>query len=330
MAQPLVGIARLAHAAPLIEAKRVVSYSQLATFELLNRCSSARMPFAWTINPYRGCEFACKYCYARYTHEFMEFHDPFEFENRIFAKQWNPAAFRQKLRKIDRRESIALGTATDPYQPAERRYGLTRSILEVFAAMPGYRLSITTKSDLIARDVDVLKAIAKHSELSVNMTLTTVDTELARKLEPRAARPDLRLEAMRTLTAAGISCGTLCCPVMPLINDKESQLDAVASATRAAGAGWFVANPLFLTAQPKQVFFEFIRNEFPQLAAKYGQAFAHTPYLREAYKEKIRERVHAIRARHGFGPRGGAWEDKELLEPQMMLPLGIPEANAVS
>lgn len=327
MPQLLVGIARLAHSAPLIEAKRVVSYSQLPTFELLNRCSSPRMPFEWTINPYRGCEFACKYCYARYTHEFMEFHDPFEFENRIFAKQWNPAAFRQKLRKIDRRESIALGTATDPYQPAERRYNLTRSILEVFASMPGYRLSITTKSDLIARDVDVLAAIAKHSDLSVNMTLTTVDVELARKLEPRAPRPDLRLEAMRTLTAAGISCGTLCCPVMPLINDKESQLNAVAEATRAAGAAWFVANPLFLTNQPKQVFFDFIRNEFPHLTAKYCQAFARTAYLRDTYKQKIRDRVHAIRARHGFGARGGAWDEKELVEPQMMLPLEASEAS---
>ncbi|MBL8293856.1 MAG: radical SAM protein [Bryobacterales bacterium] len=317
MAAPLKGIARLAQLAPVLEQKRVVSYSQLPAYELLNRCSSERMPFDWTINPYRGCEIGCKYCYARYTHEFMEMKDPLEFETRIFAKQWNPAVFRERLRKADPRDRIALGTATDPYQAAERRYGLTRSILEVFATMPGRRLAITTKSDLVLRDVELLAAIGRHSELSVNMTITTLDADLARKMEPRTARPELRIEALRALVSAGVRCGVLCCPIMPLINDKEKQLDELAGAARAAGAEWFAGNILFLTTLPRQVFFEFLKAEFPHLVGKYRQAFAGSAYLRGDYAERMKERVRTIRARHGFQSRPGTWQEK----PERPLPL---------
>ena len=317
MPAALKGIARLAQLAPILQQKRVVSYAQLPAYDLLNRCSSRRMPFDWTINPYRGCEIGCKYCYARYTHEFMELRDPLEFETKIFAKQWNPAVFRERLRKADPRDSIALGTATDPYQAAERRYGVTRSILEVFAGMPGRRLAITTKSDLVLRDVDLLAAIGRHSELSVNLTITTLDEELARKLEPRAVRPELRLETLRTLSRAGVRCGVLCCPIMPLLNDAERQLDELAGAARAAGAEWFAGNILFLTTLPRQVFFEFLEAEFPRLASRYRQAFGRSAYLRGGYAERIKERVRAVRARHGFQSRPGTWREK----PEQRLPL---------
>ncbi|MCP5112699.1 MAG: radical SAM protein, partial [bacterium] len=118
----LVGIARLAASGSLLEAKRRVDYRELPTRRFITRCRSDRVPFDWTINPYRGCEFGCKYCYARYTHEFMELRDPWDFETKIFAKRWNVDSFREELRKIDPRQWIAIGTATDPYQPAERRY----------------------------------------------------------------------------------------------------------------------------------------------------------------------------------------------------------------
>ena len=159
--EQLIGIARLAHEAPELEHKRLAVYAQLPAYKLLNRCTSERVPFDWTINPYRGCEYGCVYCYARYTHEFMELRRPEEFETRIFAKQWNPAGFRADLRRTDPRESIGIGTATDPYQPAERRYGLTRSILATLAEEnPGRRrIWINTKSDLVTRDIDLLKAM---------------------------------------------------------------------------------------------------------------------------------------------------------------------------
>src|SRR5580698_5423102 len=155
----LVGIARLASRSELLEAKREVQYFELPARSILNR-TKPNMYFQWTINPYRGCEFGCKYCYARYTHEFMEM-APEDFEDKIYAKAASAHLLRQELGRIDRTETIAIGTATDPYQPAERRFGRTRAILEVFAQGRGRRLAITTKSDMVACDVDLLREIAR-------------------------------------------------------------------------------------------------------------------------------------------------------------------------
>ena len=226
----------MAAEAPCLEPKRRVEYFELGARSYLARCDSTRLPFRWTINPYRGCEFGCKYCYARYTHEFMELRDPEAFERKIFAKAFDAVRFSEELRALPLGETVALGTATDPYQPAERRYGVTRKMLEVFAAFAGLRLGITTKSDLIPRDLDLLKEIARRHYLTVSVTVTTVDRELARALEPTAPRPDLRLAAVRSLADAGLKVVVGCAPVMPLINDNESSLDALARDAAAAGA----------------------------------------------------------------------------------------------
>ena len=154
------------------------------------------MPFPYTINPYRGCEFGCRYCYARYTHEFMGMEDGRLFEERIYAKAGAGELLRQELRRLPEGH-IAIGTSTDPYQPAERRFEVTRRILEVFVGERGRSLSITTKSNLIERDVELLAQIARANVLHINMTITTLDADLARKLEPRAPRPDLRVEIGR-------------------------------------------------------------------------------------------------------------------------------------
>src|SRR3974377_1523493 len=147
----LVGIARLASQSPLLEAKRSVQYFEIPARSILNR-TKPNMPFQWTINPYRGCEFGCKYCFARSAHEFMEL-DVNAFEAKISPKPAAAHLLRQELAKADPKEHIAMGTATDPYQPAERRFGRTRSILEVFAREHGRFLGITTKSDLVLRDL---------------------------------------------------------------------------------------------------------------------------------------------------------------------------------
>jgi DNA repair photolyase len=310
----LVGIARLAAAAPTLLDKRLTVYRQLPSYHLLNRCSSDRLPFEWTINPYRGCEFGCHYCYARYTHEFMELRDPRQFETTIFAKQWNPADFRAALRKLDPRERIALGTATDPYQPAERRYRLTRSILDVLAEFSGRQYGITTKGDLITRDIDILRRIAGRNTLLVNLTITTTDAGLARKLEPRAPRPDLRLAAVRRLREAGIVAGVFCAPVLPLINDGEQQLDALARAASEAEAQWLGFNILFLTEGPRKVFLEFLEREFPNLCGKYRERFMHAVYLPESYRDTIRKRMERARERHGLADRPTLDEPRD---PQM-------------
>ena len=220
----LVGIARLASEGESLREGHKVEYFTLPSKSLLNRCVSRRaMPFTWTINPYRGCEFGCRYCYARYTHEFMEMRDAMDFEQKIYVKQHAAGLLRQELRRVKPDEAIALGTATDPYQPAERRYEVTRAILEEFARHRGFELGIVTKSNLVVRDLDLLKSVARSNRLSIHVTITTLDVELARILEPRAPRPDLRLEAVHVLAQAGLRVGISCSPVVPGITDAPKR-----------------------------------------------------------------------------------------------------------
>src|SRR5580658_4670149 len=195
-AADFVGVARLAAASPLADSKRGTEYFSLPVRSILNACESSRVPFPWTINPYRGCEFGCHYCYARYTHEFMEMRDGAEFEQKIYVKQHTADLLRRELRRVKPGEPIALGPATDPYQPAERRYEVTRGILEEFARHRGFELGIVTKSNLIVRDVDLLREVSRSNALSIHITITTLNVELARILEPRAPRPDLRMDAV--------------------------------------------------------------------------------------------------------------------------------------
>ena len=195
-ATELVGIARLAASSPCADAKRGTEYFLLPVRSILNHCDSERVPFAWTVNPYRGCEFGCKYCYARYTHEYMEL-DGGDFESKIYVKQnAGPLAERDLASEKIWGEHIAIGTATDPYQPAEKEFGATRAILEKMAEREGLSLSITTKSNQVVRDIDVIKRISERSSITIHMTVTTLRTRLARMLEPRAPRPDLRLAAL--------------------------------------------------------------------------------------------------------------------------------------
>ncbi|MEO7974180.1 MAG: radical SAM protein, partial [Thermoanaerobaculia bacterium] len=174
-----------------------VDYFDLLVREILNKsnpASSARLPFDWTINPYRGCEFGCVYCYARSTHGFFESTSPEEFESRIFVKRNAAERLLQRLRKSDLRgQTIAIGTATDPYQPAEKHFGVTRSLLEVFTGVEGLNLSITTKSPLVLKDLDLLSELDRRHSIEIQMSITTVDRELARKLDPKAPDPQARL-----------------------------------------------------------------------------------------------------------------------------------------
>jgi DNA repair photolyase len=294
----LVGIAKLAAESELLESKRQVEYFDLPAHSILNRTKPG-MPFAWTINPYRGCEFGCRYCYARYTHEFME-KEPQEFEDKIYAKADVAALLRRDLRKADRREGIAIGTATDPYQPAERRFGRTRAILEVFAEDKGRRISLITKSDLIVRDIPLLTELKRANIIHVNLTITTLDADLARLLEPRAPRPDLRLVAVERLAQAGISVGVNPNPILPLITDSEASLDGLAAAAAKAGAIYFGGGLLFLMPSAQKIFFPFLEEKFPHLVKRYRERFEKSPYLRGPYQEAIRDRVRRIRGRHGL------------------------------
>ncbi len=294
----LVGIARLASESSTLEAKSRVEYFEIQTRSLLNRTKPG-MPFTWTVNPYRGCEFGCKYCYARYTHEFMDL-EVNAFEDQIYAKANVVEILKRELRKTPEHEAIAIGTATDPYQPAERRYGLTRSILAVLAKERGRTVSVTTKSDLIVRDLDLLQKLREHNTVNVNMTVTTLDTKLARLLEPRAPRPDLRLKAVSELAAAGISVGVFPNPILPLITDSEASLAALAKAAKDAGASYFGGGVLFLMPCAQKVFFPFLAQHYPHLSRRYEERYRKNAYLKGEYRETIRDRIHAIREKYGL------------------------------
>ena len=303
----LVGIARLAAEGEHIRDGHNVEYFTLQSKSILNRCTSPRMPFTWTVNPYRGCEFACKYCYARYTHEFMELGD-LEFERKIYVKQQAAWLLRQDLKRVKAGEEIAIGTATDPYQPAEKRYEVTRALLEVLAEGEGQILGIVTKSNLILRDLELLQRVARRNKLAVHMTVTTVDTQLARILEPRAPRPDLRLEAVHELVAGGIEAGVIAAPVIPGITDSPKALEALVRATAQAGGRTIYANPLFLKPCSATIFLPLLQKEFPQLVEQYRERYSSQAFVSAAYRKRISDLMSSLRRKYGLSSR----EDRRL------------------
>jgi DNA repair photolyase len=318
-ATELVGIARLAASSPCAEAKRGAEYFLLPVKSILNRCNSERVPFRWTVNPYRGCEFGCKYCYARYTHEYMEL-DGGEFESKIYVKQdAGPLAERDLACKRVWGEHIAIGTATDPYQPAEKEFGATRAILERMAEREGLSLSITTKSNQVLRDIELLRRISAKSALTVNLSITTLKTRLARMLEPRAPRPDLRLEAVRKLREAGIAAGVLAMPVLPGLTDREEDLDTLARRVSETGAQWFAANVLFLMPSSLTQFLPFLREKFPKLVKQYGAWYGRYGNAPEQYREEIAERVEKLRRKYGLRSRPDRSGTRPWHSPQMQL-----------
>ena len=300
----LVGIARIAAAGESLREGHNVEYFTLGTRSLLSRVVSARnLPFSWAINPYRGCEFACKYCYARYTHEFMELRDGVEFERKIFIKQHAASLLRSELKRVKRGEGIAIGTATDPYQPAERRFEVTRAILEELAMHSGLEIGIVTKSTMVTRDAEILRRVAERNQIFVNVTVTTVDVELARKLEPRAPRPDLRLNAVRQLNLAGVDTGVICAPVLPDITDRPRDLDALVKAASDAGAKYIYANPLFLKPCSAAVFLPFLEESFPALVDNYKKRYEGRAFLPKGYAQRLSQLMAALRQKHGFGDK---------------------------
>ncbi len=296
----LIGIARLAAAGESLRLGHQVEYFTLPARSLLNRCSGVRMPFTWTINPYRGCEFACKYCYARYTHEFMEMRDGVDFERKIYVKQHAAELLRQELRRVKPGEEIAIGTATDPYQPAEKRFEVTRAILEEMARHRGLEIGIVTKSNLVLRDIELLREVGRANRVAVSVTVTTMDAELARVLEPRAPRPDLRMEAVRKLNEAGVRAGVSCAPVLPGITDSAPGLDAVVQAAAEAGARHIFANPLFLKPCSAAVFLPFLQESFPELVESYRKRYGEKAFLPAGYGKRISALVSRLKEKYGI------------------------------
>jgi DNA repair photolyase len=296
-------LARSAAAAPLDSAGCLTEYRPLPTKSVLTKVQSKRkLPFDYAINPYRGCEFACRYCYARFAHEFLEM-TPEDFEHKIYYKENAGWLLTQELKRLKPGAAISIGTATDPYQPLERKQLVTRSLLEAFTHSSGFQLGIISKSTLIVRDLDLLKAVAQRHKLSIHTTVTTVDTRLARILEPRAPRPDLRIGVVARLRREGLRAGVMCSPLMPGITDTRSSIGAVAKAASAADASFFFAGALFLKPCSLPTFLDFVAHHFPDQLEAYKQRYSSSAVVSPAYASRIRKLVDSIREEHNLGRR---------------------------
>jgi DNA repair photolyase len=294
---PAPGFAR--RIGEVVDTRRAATFQELQSVELMNRLKpgpgGGGMPFGWTVNPYRGCEVGCVYCYARPTHEYLGHADPTEFESKIYVKRADPGRLHESLKKARASgEEVAIGTATDPYQPADGRFRVTRDVLRAITRVRGLRLGITTKCASIVRDLDLLKEIAVASSVTVNISLISLDADLLRLLEPRAPRPDLRLGAMRTLAEAGIPVRLFVMPILPAITDGEPGLRELLQAARAAGAREAVWNVLFLRGSARGFFLDFVRRELPWLTTRYESLYSQGTRAEAEYRQAVEERVERL------------------------------------
>jgi DNA repair photolyase len=302
-------------AAPPLETQ----YLRDSAKTVIARNDSPDIPFDRSINPYRGCEHGCIYCFARPTHAYLGLSPGLDFESRIFVKEDAPELLRAELSKPSYRcKQITLGANTDPYQPVERKLGLTRRILEVLKEFQ-HPVCIVTKSALVQRDIDLLGALARDRLASVAISLTTLDRGLARRLEPRAATPERRLETMAALAAAKIPVAVLASPMIPALNDRE--LESILEAATARGAGAAGYTLLRLPLEIAGLFEEWLQTHYPGKArhvmslirqsregkvyqAQWGTRMRGTG----AYAEMLRTRFEKAIHRLGLDQRREAWQ----------------------
>ncbi|HEX3927298.1 MAG TPA: radical SAM protein [Gemmatimonadales bacterium] len=302
--------------------ERGTRFISLPVRSVINPPISTQMPF-WSINPYIGCEFGCAYCYARETHrwaveraaaradasaatrEVTTLPPAVAFERRILVKEGIADVLVRTLkpRRLNG-DALVIGTATDPYQPAERRFGRTRSILEVLLAYRGLHLGIITKSPLIARDADLLAALTERHQLHVNISLASVDAALLRRLEPRTPAPHARLRAMRKLVDAGVHVGLLIAPVLPGLTDGRQALRALLVRARDAGAAWAGAGPLRMGPATRNTFLPWLAREYPVLATRYARHYGARRGVSRAYSHALEQRIGELRNELGLASRG--------------------------
>ena len=278
------------------------TYHEVPARAIVNRVVG--MPFRWSVNPYRGCVHACTYCYARASHAFLGYGPGEEFEREIVVKANAVAALRAELRRPALRgELLVFGTVSDPYQPAEARYGLTRELLRA-AGEAGNPVAITTKGTLVLRDLDLLAELAAGAGCTVNVTVTTLDEGLWRKLEPRTPRPAARLRAMAALAGRGVEVGLFLAPILPGITDAPGALEAVVEGAAAHGARFVMGGPVRIGAGFAEPFLAAIERDFPEHLPRYRR-LARFGTVPRPEAEALKARVQAVRDRLGLGDRPG-------------------------
>ncbi|HCF62691.1 MAG TPA: radical SAM protein [Myxococcales bacterium] len=285
-----------------LERRGGVELVEMTCRSILNWVQGSRASDFYSINPYRGCEHACAYCYARYTHEFLDQPGSADFERRVYVKVNAPEVLVHDLRHAKVYEhGISFGSATDPYQPAEHRFRLTRRLLEGLLPFRGFSLSIVTKSALVERDVELLAELASRHELAVLFSCMTTDPVLQRALEPRASAPERRLQAMARLSAAGVHTELLVAPLMPGLNDGEEALGRLCRRAREAGAVSVFGQALFLFEASRRRFFSWLEQHRPELTEPYRRAFARSRELDREVRDELSDRLTRAAAAAGLG-----------------------------
>jgi DNA repair photolyase len=276
-------------------------YQEITCRSALNAVQG--MPFDWTLNPYRGCTHACHYCFARRYQTQFELGPGDEFSSVILVKVNLVDVLKRELDKPAwKRDLVALGTATDPYQPIEGHYRLTRGALEAFARART-PVGLVTKGPMAVRDKDVLAEVSRQGGCTVYFSVPTVDEEAWEKLEPGTAHPLQRLRAMRELCEAGVRAGALMAPIVPGISSHPAKLERTVKAIADHGAAFVGANILHLEGGTRDHFMRFLDAEYPQLVEGYGRLYAGRKYASKKYVSEVRGMVAALQKRYGLDKR---------------------------
>jgi DNA repair photolyase len=277
-----------------------VTYREVEVKSALNAVKG--MPFDWSLNPWSGCAHKCVYCFARAYHaRYREKNVGSDFDSNVEVRVNIADVLRKELHR--RREgSLAIGTATDPYQPIEGKYRLTRRCLEALVDYP-MPTSIVTKGPLVVRDIDVLKKLDERTVLTVFFSVPCVDEEVVRKTDPGTAPPRQRLRALRMLREAGIDAAVLCMPVLPGISDSEESLDAAARAASEAGATAFRHRPLKIDVELQEYYYDFLASDFPVAVPRYAALYQGGVHPAKDYERALEERVRRVRSRYPFRER---------------------------
>jgi DNA repair photolyase len=272
----------------------------------LNRVpDAARVPFRWTVNPYRGCAHSCHYCFARAYHAYLDLGIGDDFATKIVVKTNVVDVLRAELASPRwQGETVAMGTATDPYQHCEGRYRLTRGVIEALADFEN-RLSILTKSTMILRDIDVLGRLDQVAGVTVSMSVGTLDEQVRRVVEPGTPPGRKRLEVLARFADAGIRTGVLVAPILPSLTDGEDHLDEVLAACAAAGVQSATPIVLHVRQNIREHFMPWLRSAYPWLYPRYVELYGKRAYAPKAYLEEVAERFARLRLRHGIGAGQG-------------------------
>lgn len=278
-----------------------VTFHEVTAKSVLNKVPpGSKMPFGWTINPYRGCSHACVYCFARKSHTYLDFDAGLDFDSQVVVKVNIAEVLRKELAKPSwTRPPVALGTNTDPYQRAEGRYALMPGIINALAES-GTPLSILTKGTLLARDIPLLKRAAAQVPVGVGISLAMTNEELAAAVEPGTPSPRARLRLISRLREAGLPCGVMAMPILPWLSDSDEDLDALFGALAAAGATGVSAGALYLKPGTKDWFMGWLAAHHPHLAGKYRRLYGDGHYASRDYREWLASRIRFFKARHGF------------------------------